>query len=210
MDLIRRVLGRLAVRRTSLVVVLSAALVAVVAIAFALPSSRERLTSALGESGSSPSGETTEESTTSAEPSPGQDRPPPDETAPGVLPSPEPTKVPGPTSTPIPPGPQDTPGDGSGVYGTASAGPTCPVERADSPCPDRPVDDGLVRATTSDGHTAGETRTDGDGRFRMSLDPGTYDITVETQEAMSCETARVAVEADRFTRVTISCDTGIR
>jgi hypothetical protein len=204
--MIRRVLGRLRLRRGPLVAVLTTAFLAVVAIAIALPGSRERVTGLLGDAEYTPSGEVTAEPA-SAEP---DTSPPETTTEPGVVPPPEPTREPGPTPPPVSPDPGDTPGDGSGVYGTVQAGPTCPVEREDSPCPDRPVDHAVVRATTQDGHTAGRTNADGEGRFTMELAPGTYDISADTEQAMYCESQRVVVEERRFTRVTITCDTGIR
>ena len=52
----------------------------------------------------------------------------------------------------------------TGIYGTVTAGPTCPVERADSPCPPRPWS-GSVRATDRNG----EVLRRGDGSARELL-----------------------------------------
>ncbi len=50
------------------------------------------------------------------------------------------TPNPGPTSTVIvsPPPPVPSPGGDTGVAGVVLLGPTCPVQRIDSPCPDKP------------------------------------------------------------------------
>jgi uncharacterized membrane protein len=90
------------------------------------------------------------------------------------------------------------------MSGSVVAGPTCPVERPDRPCPPRPVTDATV---TADGHSA---RTDSHGNFSLALDPGTYDVHVSSRSVMHCSDQRVQVTADRYTHVTLHCDTGIR
>jgi hypothetical protein len=101
-------------------------------------------------------------------------------------------------------------GGDSGVLGVVQAGPTCPVERVGSPCPDRPFP-GTVRATGLDGATA-EVNTDDQGRFRLALAPGTYVVTVVTTTGPppAAEPQTVQVKAGSFTQVTINVDTGIR
>jgi hypothetical protein len=80
------------------------------------------------------------------------------------------------------------------------AGPTCPVERPESPCPDRPVTDAKVIAKTRSGRTVNTTQTDSRGAFKMRLPSGTYEVSAKSR----------SVFAHRYTRVTITCDTGIR
>jgi hypothetical protein len=69
-------------------------------------------------------------------------------------------------------------GRSSGIVGTVRLGPTCPVERADSPCP--PVIwTGTVRASSGTGASY-EVETDGQGRFAIDLPPGTYEVVPVT------------------------------
>src|SRR2546430_17529669 len=66
------------------------------------------------------------------------------------------------------------PESSSGIFGTVTAGPTCPVERVGSPCPPAPWV-GTVRATDDTGHGT-ETRTDGSGNYTLTLEPGSYEV----------------------------------
>ncbi len=97
----------------------------------------------------------------------------------------------------------------TGIDGTVTLGPTCPVERADSPCPDRPYE---ARITIWRGETkVAETRSGADGRFRVSLPPGVYLVAGESENTLprgSEET--VTVVEGRLTEVRIRFDSGIR
>lgn len=94
------------------------------------------------------------------------------------------------------------------LNGSVVAGPTCPVERADRPCPPRPVPDLTVTAQ-GNGITK-STRTDSRGHFSLKLSPGTYELSATARGVMQCDDQRVQVAANRDARVTIDCDTGIR
>src|SRR5581483_7034666 len=61
----------------------------------------------------------------------------------------------------------------SGVEGRVTAGPTCPVQRADEPCPDKPVETTL-RLVRQDGTVAGTGKSGPDGAFRIAAAPGNY------------------------------------
>lgn len=124
--------------------------------------------------------------------------------------SPEPTQTP--TSTPQTdtPAPSEPAGDNAGIFGSVVAGPTCPVEQENSPCPDRPVPGAEVTAKTPSGETAGTTRADDQGKFTLRLAPGSYDVTAGSRDVMSCDTQRVDVADHQYTPVRITCDTGIR
>lgn len=125
-------------------------------------------------------------------------------------PAPEPTKAVGPSDTPVTPQPTAAVTRGSGVYGTVQAGPTCPVERPESPCPDRAVTDAKVFAKTRSGRTVNTTHTDSHGAFKMRLPSGIYEVSAKSRSVFGCDTQTVRVEDHRYTRVTITCDTGIR
>jgi len=98
----------------------------------------------------------------------------------------------------------------SGVRGTVTAGPTCPVQRADSSCPPRPLQVEVV-AHDSTGAVTGTTESGADGSYAMSLPPGYYELEVPSQGgATRCAVTEATVEAGKVTRADISCDTGIR
>ncbi|MFA5862466.1 MAG: carboxypeptidase-like regulatory domain-containing protein [Candidatus Thermoplasmatota archaeon] len=102
---------------------------------------------------------------------------------------------------------------GSGIFGVAMMGPTCPVERnpPDPACADRPYE-GKLTATSADGGAAGTFSTDAQGRFNVSLPAGEYSIrTTEPNRLPSCSnTEPILVAAGLWTRVNVSCDTGTR
>jgi hypothetical protein len=100
----------------------------------------------------------------------------------------------------------------SGVSGVVLAGPQCPVERLDSPCPDQPLPDVVVRVSVSDGRTVAEGRTDGSGHFTVAVAPGTYTVQAVLASAgpTFAQPEQVTVQAAAFTEVTLSVDTGIR
>lgn len=98
----------------------------------------------------------------------------------------------------------------STVYGSVTAGPTCPVERIDQPCPPRPVQT-TVQATSIAGGTGGSATTDDEGRYQMSLPPGRYILSAQSGAVFpQCQPIEVAVIPNSATRADISCDTGIR
>ena len=99
---------------------------------------------------------------------------------------------------------------GSGVRGRALAGPQCPVEMAESPCPDLPWEGTVVATETESGETF-TTSTDADGRFELSLAPGTYDVTIDAASTPpTAEPQRVTVEDGSFAEIEVFVDTGIR
>jgi hypothetical protein len=106
----------------------------------------------------------------------------------------------------------------SGAQGTISgdvvAGPMCPVERADTPCPPQPVTDRQVTIETTSGATAAITMTDGTGRFSVNVAPGSYVVHVLAGPGMlglRQETpGGVTVTANQTSTIHIELDTGIR
>jgi hypothetical protein len=97
----------------------------------------------------------------------------------------------------------------SGITGVVQAGPTCPVEKPGSPCPDSPLTS-TVKATRTDGWTA-QIKTDDRGRFRLPLPPGRYLVTAIAETVPpTVQPLTVEVNANVFARVTIEADTGIR
>jgi hypothetical protein len=97
-----------------------------------------------------------------------------------------------------------------GIRGQALAGPQCPVEVEGSPCPDLPWDGTVVATdvTTDETFTA---KTDGEGRFELSLAPGTYDVSILVESSPPfAKPQTVTVEAGSFTEIVVVVDTGIR
>jgi hypothetical protein len=96
------------------------------------------------------------------------------------------------------------------VEGRVTAGPTCPVQRADQPCPDRPVET-TVRLLRADGSVAATGKSAPDGSFRLPAAPGDYRLVGDWPSgAGGCPPVDVTVEPGRFTHADVSCDTGIR
>ncbi len=97
----------------------------------------------------------------------------------------------------------------SGIFGTVTAGPTCPVERVGSPCPPAPWA-GTVRATDDAGHPT-ETTTDGNGTYALKLEPGSYEVVAVTEGGPPTgQPVAIDVPAGQPIRVDLTVDTGIR
>jgi hypothetical protein len=96
------------------------------------------------------------------------------------------------------------------LTGRVTAGPTCPVERPDHPCPPAPVP-ATVRARDAHGAVVATAHTDADGGYRLQLHPGAYTVVAATPSQLPrCSPVNVIVKANHTARVAISCDTGIR
>lgn len=97
----------------------------------------------------------------------------------------------------------------TGIYGTVTAGPTCPVERADSPCPPRPWS-GTVRATDRSGKSY-DVETDAQGNYSLALPPGTYEVVPVTESALPRGIPTTATVAEGPKQLLdLQLDTGIR
>lgn len=118
-----------------------------------------------------------------------------------VKPSPKPVPVPAPTGT-------------SGVDGTVTIGPTCPVQQYPDTgaCADKPYETTLVLASTIIGRNGGVLiRSDALGKFSHDLEPGTYTIRAQSSDMLPrLEPIAFTVEANRRTKVTLQFDSGIR
>jgi hypothetical protein len=98
----------------------------------------------------------------------------------------------------------------SGIRGKVLYGPTCPVERPGERC-ERPYDARLRIRARSTKKVVATVRSGKDGLFRVRLRPARY--VVEPTSASRyprAEPVSATVHAHRFTRVTISFDSGIR
>ena len=96
-----------------------------------------------------------------------------------------------------------------GIDGLVLVGPQCPVQQDDVPCPD------LALEATVEIWTGGEfvtrVRSGIDGRFRVGLLPGSYELRPRSGNPFpSASPLDVEVEADVWAVVTIRYDSGIR
>ena len=91
-----------------------------------------------------------------------------------------------------------------------TAGPTCPVQRADDPCADKPVETTL-RLLRADGSVAATGQSAADGTFKIAVAAGRYRLVADWPSgAGGCAPVDVTVDQGRFTHADVTCDTGIR
>lgn len=96
---------------------------------------------------------------------------------------------------------------GSGIRGTILAGPTCPVQRIDSPCADRPIS--LTIEVVSGSTVAATVTSDSAGTFSIAVAPGTY--TLRSKSGLPfLRATTVQVLSGEFTDLELHADTGIR
>jgi hypothetical protein len=99
----------------------------------------------------------------------------------------------------------------SGISGTVTIGPTCPVERIDDPCPDRPY---AATFTVQDdaGHDLCTVQSGDDGHFRVGLPPGAYELVpvIGPSRLPYAQPQQVTVTPNQYTEVSIGFDSGIR
>jgi hypothetical protein len=108
----------------------------------------------------------------------------------------------------------DAPPGATGVLGTVTAGPTCPVETipADPACAPRPVAGAVLVFSDPDGHEVKRATSAEDGSFSVELPPGVYRVMAQAVEGLMATPApmEVEVEAGPPTELQVSYDTGIR
>jgi hypothetical protein len=101
-------------------------------------------------------------------------------------------------------------GASASVVGRVVSAPSCPVERADSPCPPRPVVGATVAALRGQ-HVVASTRTAAGGRFRLSLAPGSYLVRATNRGPLATSAqARVVLTKGQTKQLTLTVDSGIR
>ena len=102
------------------------------------------------------------------------------------------------------------PASGQGIQGQALLGPTCPVVRAEDPCPDRPYQ-ATIDVLSPDGAFVKEFTTAADGTFTVHLPPGDYILQGGGGKAFPrAPRLSVTVRAGAYTQVRLSFDSGIR
>jgi hypothetical protein len=98
----------------------------------------------------------------------------------------------------------------SGVTGTVTIGPTCPVLQAKSPCPDKPFAT-QVSVTDAAGKVVVTTKSGADGSFKVELAPGAYTVSaVGSMSGAPSPGVRVSVTRGQWATVHLTVDSGIR
>jgi hypothetical protein len=100
------------------------------------------------------------------------------------------------------------------LAGDVDAGPTCPVERAEDPCPPKAVPNREVEILGANNTVVATTTTDGKGHFSVALAPGTYTVTVPIKQGLigmrQMSDVKANITAGQVTTVKVELDTGIR
>lgn len=103
----------------------------------------------------------------------------------------------------------------TGVRGTVTAGPTCPVltDPPDPACAERPVAGAVLVFSDAAGTEVARVTSGADGNLAVALAPGTYQVTAEPVDGLMGTPAPMEVEVEAgqpMTELLVSYDTGIR
>jgi hypothetical protein len=101
---------------------------------------------------------------------------------------------------------------GTGIQGVAQAGPTCPVERINSPCPPHPLAATIVLRDAS-GREVARTQSSADGHFKVDVAPGTYTVVglnIGSSMLPRPIPTTATVTSGSYTTVNVDYDSGIR
>lgn len=91
-------------------------------------------------------------------------------------------------------------------------GPMCPVMQVGQECPDQPYQATLT-VLNSRGQEVYQFTTDEQGKFKGYLEPGDYTLRPDSPQNMPLPRAgeqAFTVEPNKFTKVTVNYDSGIR
>lgn len=105
-----------------------------------------------------------------------------------------------------------TPAADGGVEGRVTVGPTCPVVREGTECPDQPFQ-AVLKVTDPEGREVAKGKSDAAGLFRIALPPGDYVLVPESPSGTVPPFAapiEFQVDAGAWTRLEVSFDSGIR
>jgi len=99
----------------------------------------------------------------------------------------------------------------TGIEGNVLLGPTCPVQRVDSPCPDRPYVATIDVVDATSGATAATVTSGDDGRFRVLVPAGTYRLVPRNTGTLPHGTeVSVTVVEGLLSEAQVNYDSGIR
>jgi hypothetical protein len=101
---------------------------------------------------------------------------------------------------------------GTGIRGTVTLGPTCPVQQADQPPCVTPLAASLVITSGEDGSVVARVDAAADGTFQVDLPPGSYVINPQPggDPFPVGQPVDVTVEPGAYSQVEVAYDTGIR
>lgn len=103
-----------------------------------------------------------------------------------------------------------TPSPDTGIEGQVLIGPMCPVVQPGTPCPDQPYQ-ATIAVLDKNGRPVTQFQSDAQGRFLVSLAPGTYTLRPGSSDGITrAGEQTVAVVSGQYTQVTITYDSGIR
>lgn len=98
----------------------------------------------------------------------------------------------------------------SGIEGSVTIGPMCPVMQLNEPCPDQSYQ-AVLAVLTPNGKKVTQFQTDENGHFRMGLAPGDYVLhPVSPNMLPYASDVPFRVEEGMFIKLEISYDSGIR
>jgi hypothetical protein len=98
----------------------------------------------------------------------------------------------------------------SGIRGLVLLGPTCPAQHLGGSCLQRYRATIAIRNDAT-GSVVAQVRSSVRGRFRIALAPGTYLLVPQQGQPFPTSPRQtVTVHPDRYTRVIVRYDTGIR
>jgi hypothetical protein len=101
---------------------------------------------------------------------------------------------------------------GTGIQGTVQVGPTCPVERINSPCPPRYLSATVV-VRDGAGREVTRVHSSNDGRFKVDMPAGSYTLIGLPLDGRSLPRpipTTVAVTQGSYASVIVRYDSGIR
>jgi len=101
---------------------------------------------------------------------------------------------------------------GTGIQGVVQSGPTCPVERINSPCPPHPLAATVVVRDAA-GHEVARTHSGADGLFKVDVAPGTYTVVglnIGSSMLPRPITTTATVTLGSYVTIKVEYDSGIR
>jgi len=98
----------------------------------------------------------------------------------------------------------------SGITGTVTIGPLCPVMQENVPCPDQAYQ-AVLTVLATNGKRVTQFQTDEQGRFQVNLAAGDYVLHPESPNGLPfAADIPFTINAHEFTQLKISYDSGIR
>ena len=101
---------------------------------------------------------------------------------------------------------------GTGIQGIVEMGPTCPVERINSPCPPHPIAATVVVRDAA-GREVTRFNAAADGHFKVDLAPGSYSIVglnIGSSGFPRPIPTSLTVPSGTYTSINVEYDSGIR